>query len=130
MKKIISILMLAMMILISGASIEAKKTTKKTGKRATTTSTAKIAMDSYGNYMFTGHVYKGSIQGVNMTIDFVDPYTAHVTGKRGYDTEIQAWEWRTSGDLVKVGQMTYTISDSGRLLTSTSNPAIKFRLVK
>ena len=130
MKRIISILVLAMMVLVSGAGIEAKKTTKKSDKKATTTSSAKIATDSYGNYMFTGHKYKGTFQGVSMTIDFVDPYTAHITAKQGYDTEIQAWEWRASGDMIQVGQMMFTISDSGKLLTSTSNPAMKFRLVK
>ena len=129
MKKIISILMLAMAILISGASMEAK-TTKKSGKRSSTTTTAKVATNSYGDYLLTGHKYKGTVQGVSMTFDFIDPYTVYVYAKHGYDEEVQSWGWRSSGDRLQIGEMVFIISDSGRTLTSTSSSTFKLKLVK
>lgn len=103
MKRIVTILMLAVAILVGGASVEAK-TTKKSGKSSSSIKFTEM-YDGYPN--IGGHTYTGTLQGMKATLKF-DPITGGSNGfysirasyKGQWEEEINNWYYEGNGTIM------------------------------
>lgn len=105
MKRIVTILMLAVAIIVGCGSVDAK-TTKKSGSKTSSSIKFSEMYDGYPD--IGGHTYSGSIQGLKVTLKFepLQPgspngfYTIRASYRGQWEEEINNWYYEGDGDIM------------------------------
>ena len=122
MKKLFAILMCLVVFCCGGSFIEAK-TTKK-GKAKTSQSSG-VSKNAYGYANPAGHTYKGTNQGVTITIKFTGASSGVISDSAGHSAP---YGWYQSDATIYMGNFVFTINNNGTALTGPGG--VQYKLVK
>ena len=128
MKKLVSILVLAVTLLFGSFSTDAK-TTKKSSKAKTTQTSKSVSKNAYGYADPSGHTYQGSNQGVKITITINKRVngvsSATISTSNGNSA---SYGWYQSENNLSLGSLHFRISDDGKMLIGENG--IEYKLIK
>ena len=124
MKRVLTVILLALTILVGGTVAEAKTPKKKAKSTSQSTKAITVNNNEYGYPDPLGHTYKVVNNGFTFIIAFDSPYSATFDVKYGRDRKIEAYGWSQEGDIIYMSDTYFHISPDGKQLTDVPSSLV------